>query len=243
MTRNIGAVAALLIVVPAVAAAQEAVSFSAELDLSYKQLTVQEAAATVLNEYRPTLWTMAFSPSVAWRGAFLSAVLERSIGESTTADYYGASPTFETRSWRRSENSVAAGYNVWAGLSLFAGYQRNETVSVTPNARKYSYKEEAPYYGVAYQHRFSGGRSLAGSFAWTSGDGTLDELRLGTHLEGEVSGQSFGLTWSAPLAGATFYRLGYRGTRYDFEFDDPFFGRRKTKQAFDALFVGVATYF
>lgn len=234
------ALAALM--VPVCAAAQESVAFSAAVDLSYKQLRLEEVAGPdIVNVFNPGLWMVSISPSVAYRGFFASAGFERSLGEASTAGHYAAG--FETRTWRREENNLSVGYNVWRGLSVFAGKLRNHTVAVIHPFREYTYTEDGPYYGIGYSHRFPGGGALSASVASTRADGSLRETRFVTERLGDVTGESYSLSWSAPLTGSMFYRIGYKANRYEFEFTDPFFGQRTTKQAFDAFVLGVANYF
>ena len=251
---------------PACALAQQDLSFSIAVDLNYKRLKMEQVQNTgspalgiITNTYTPTMWTLNLSPSLAWRGVFLTVGWERSLGESSTSDYQANGTSWTDRRYSREENSVTLGYNVWAGLSLFAGYLDNTTnVSFTnysvggPSVVSYgktAYNERGPYYGLGYSHRFGGGGSLAASYAYLKGRGTFETSQPASALfpsllfEGDVKGSGFGLSWSAPLAGSLYYRLGYKGNRYTFDFTDQNGNPRTTKQSYDSFFLGIANYF
>jgi hypothetical protein len=237
--------AALWLLLPACALAQDSLVFSVGADWSYKQLTLEEKSGAFLHQYKPKLWMLGISPSMAYRGFFVSLVAERSLGNSTTGDYDSTGTVYEVRTWEREENGVSLGYNVWSGFSVFAGYLKNQTAATLQTAAiRYKYTEEGPYYGIGYAHRFGSG-TLAASIAQTDAKGRVRGEPAGLiDQPGDVTGQSFGLMWSAPLAGSVIYRVGYKGTRYEFEFFDPVLNQqRTTKQLYDAFFFGVANYF
>jgi hypothetical protein len=238
--------AATALLLPSSALAQDGLAFSLGVDWIYKQLTLEEkfGGVGVTNEYKPKFWMFGISPSVAWRGFFVSLGIERSVGNSSTASYSNNGTFYQMRTWERQENSASIGYNVWRGLSVFGGYLKNKTTSDLQAGARFDYTEEGPYYGLGYAHRFGTG-TLSGSLAYTDAKGRV-HADPGGFLDqgGDIKGQSFGLVWSAPISGSWHYRIGYKGTRYEFEFFDPNFAEnRTTKQAYDAFFLGVANYF
>jgi hypothetical protein len=252
-----GATAALFL--PACALAQQDLSFSTSVDLNYKKLTLstisvnQSTGVGTENVFKPTLWMLNVSPSMAWKGVFLTVGLERSLGESSTSGS-ASNGTWNDRRYSREENSATLGYNVWAGLSLFAGYLHNKTttniIQGDNTGSPFQFLtskvvEKGPYYGVAYAQRLGDG-TIAASFARLNGKGesyTDNSINTDTSGSGTVKGNSYGLSWSAPLSGSLYYRLGYKGTRYDFAFTDNLGFPRRTKQNYDAVYLGVANYF
>ena len=244
------------------ALAQENLSFSTSVDLNYKRLTmevVSGVAGAPANTFEPTMWTLNLSPSLAWRGIFLSLGLERSLGDSSTTDYQSGGTSWAERHYSREENNLTLGYNVWAGLSLFAGYLENSTRATFTNYTvgsagvqsygKTTYEEKGPYYGLGYSHRFSGGGSAAASYAYLRGRGNYTTNQptslffASQSFDGDVRGSGFGLSWTAPLAGSLYYRLGYKGNRYTFNFTDQNSNQRTTKQSYDSFYLGIANYF
>jgi hypothetical protein len=265
MNTAIRAAAMLGLFLPACAGAQQELSFSTSVDLNYKRLSLQATQAvagpigSVTNTFQPTLWTLNVSPSLAWRGFFLSLGLERSLGESSTADYQAFSSTWSDRRYSREENNLTLGYNVWAGLSVFAGYLENSTImnftnysvgaSGLQNYGQTTYTEKGPYYGLGYSHRFASGGAVAVNYAYLKGRGTYETKQPVSvafplqEFNGDVTGSGFGLSWTAPLTGSLYYRLGYKGNRYTFDFTDQNGLARTTKQSYDSLYLGIATYF
>jgi hypothetical protein len=238
-------------------AAQDDLTFSTAVDLNYKQLTLTAVVGTITNEFKPEIWTLSVAPSLSWRGFFLSAAAERSLGEGSTSGPL-STPFWSDRRYKREENSVSLGYNVWAGLTVFAGYLNNSTETnfvnttigsaVPTSIGRIEYSEKGPYYGLGYAHRFAKGGTLGASLAVARADGKLDQISPSsistpvTTAEGDVTGTSYGLSWSAPLAGDLYYRLGYKATRYDFKFVVNGI-ERNTKQNYDTIFLGVVKYF
>jgi hypothetical protein len=259
MKYTLHAAFAALLLLPAATAAQDNLSFSTSVDLNYKRLTQstisvnQSTGVATENEFRPYLWMLNVSPSVAWKGVFLTAGLERSLGESSTSGT-SANGFWNDRRYSREENSLTLGYNVWQGLNLFAGYLHNRTTtniiqgdnSGSPSQfMTTKVIEKGPYYGLAYAQRLGSGTAGA-SFARLQGKGesyTDNSVNADTTGTGTVRGNSFGLSWSAPLTGNLYYRLGYKGTRFDFKFTDNLGFPRRTKQNYDALYLGIANYF
>jgi hypothetical protein len=246
-----------LALVSSCAAAQDQLAFSTAVDLNYKQLLLsslfvnQTTGVATVNEFRPKLWTLNFSPSLAWHGLFLTLGLERSLGEGSTSSQ--TSGGYQDRRYSREENNLTAGYDVWRGITVFAGYLDNKTTTNTTQVQGSTatlstndLTEKGPYYGLAYAYRFASGASLAASIAATRADGTsttVNSSNTGTSGSGDVRGNSYGLSWSAPLTGSLFYRLGLKATRYDFKFTDNLGFPRQTKQNYDAFYLGVANYF
>lgn len=262
MSTVIRTAATLALFLPALASAQDNLSFSTSVDLNYKKLVLSSlfvntsTGVATENEFRPSLWMLNVSPSLAWKGLFLTASVERSLGESSTAGQTSAG--WQERHYSREENSLTAGYNIWAGLTAFAGYfdnitrinfiQSSSTSSAPTSFGRNKLIEKGPYYGLAYAHRFSGGGSLAASFAVARAHGESETVNsaggsASNSGTGTVRGNSFGLSWSAPLTNTVYYRLGYKGTRYNFAFTDNFGFERRTKQNYDAYFLGIANYF
>lgn len=249
-----GGVVALCLL-PALALAQDSLAFSTAVDLNYKRLelttSVTTPTATFNNRFTPHLWTVAVSPSLAYKGIFLSAGLERTLGEGSTSGPSNDGTAWTDRRDSRDENNITLGYNVWQGWSAFVGYLNNRTEAKINTGGSLTFTESSEngaYYGLAYSHRFARGGTLGASFAVTRADGeffsqTSTNLGVQITAEGDVEGTSYGLTWSAPLVGSLFYRVGYKGTRYDFEFVDTNGFRRTNKRNFDAVFLGVANYF
>jgi hypothetical protein len=247
-----------LALAPVCAVAQDKLAFSAAVDLNYKELmystvfvNTSTGVATV-NEFEPKLWTLNFSPSLAWHGFFLTVGLERSLGEGSTSGQ--TSGGYQDRRYSREENSITAGYDVWRGITLFAGYLDNKTTTNTTQIQNNvttlsttELAEKGPYYGVGYSYRFAGGGSIAASIAVTRADGSSttrsSNPQNSNQGNGDVEGTSYGLSWSAPLTGSLFYRLGVKATRYDFTFTDNLGFQRQTKQDYNALYLGVANYF
>ncbi|HTG97918.1 MAG TPA: hypothetical protein VL982_10775 [Burkholderiales bacterium] len=247
-----------LAVAPALAVAQDSLSFSAAVDLNYKQLdqsTVFVNTSTgvgTTNEFSPKLWTLNLSPSLSWKGVFLTAAFERSLGDASVSE--PTSGGWNDRRYSREENSVTLGY-AWRGFAAFVGYLDNTTttnVTQISNAGVASLSttevtEQGPYLGVGYSYRFSSGGSIAASIAVTRADGSSQTRNSNASLnnqgDGDVEGTSYGLSWSAPLTGSLFYRLGLKATRYDFKFTDNLGFPRQTKQNYDAFYLGVANYF
>lgn len=250
-------------ILPAVALGQDSVSFSTAVDLNYKKLNLTVISNTpfgsVTSEFKPQLWTLGISPSVAYQGFFLALAAERTVSEGTTSGPSSTSGWFDRRD-SRDENSVTAGYNVWRWVSLFAGYMNNNTRTTTVTYSGSTafigdskYTEKGPYYGLALSHRFAGGSSLGASYALARADGKLSSRSMSStgattisDREGDVKGTSFGLSWSAPLTGSLFYRIGYKGTRYDFDTTFTFASttqQQSTRRDYDAFFIGIANYF
>jgi hypothetical protein len=248
--------ASLALCLSGAALAQQDLSFSSSVDFNYKHLSMAVAvpATSTTNEFKPDLWTINVSPAIAWRGAFLSVGVERTLGEGTTSGPLANGTFWSERSYKRDENTLTLGYNVWAGLSAFAGYFQNGTRFTFNNGAgstqgKGKYAEYGPYYGLGYSHRFGGGGTVSASYAIARANGVLTQDTFvgssvqSSRLPGEVTGQSYGIGWSAPLTGSLYYRLGYKATRYDFTFTDPALGERSTKQSYDTLYLGIANYF
>lgn len=244
---------------PAIAAAQDSLSFSAALDLNYKRLdqsTVFVNTSTgvaSVNEFSPEIWTLNVSPSLSWKGLFLTAAIERTLGEGSVSQPTSAG--WNDRRYSRDENSITLGYS-WRGLAVFAGYLDNTTTINVTQVSSFNgavtlstsdVKEKGPYYGLGYSYRFAGGGSIAASVALTRADGSSttrgSNAQNNNQGNGDVEGTSYGLSWSAPLTGSLFYRLGLKATRYDFKFTDNLGFPRQTKQNYDALYLGVANYF
>lgn len=257
--QGIRTVLGFLLLAPACALAQDSLSFSAAVDLNYKRLdqsTVfvnQSTGVATTNEFNPKLWTLNFSPSIAWKGVFLTAAFERSLGDASVSE--PTSGGWNDRRYSREENSVTLGY-AWRGLAVFAGYLDNTTTTNITQVNSPSgavslstseVTEEGPYFGIGYSYRFSGGGSIAASIAATRADGSSrvrsSNPAQSNQGDGDVEGTSYGLSWSAPLTGSLFYRLGLKATRYDFTFTDNLGFERRTKQNYDAFYLGVANYF
>jgi hypothetical protein len=252
-----------VIAFPACAVAQQNLSFSTSVDLNYKQMSLEATQVagpnTISNTFSPTLWTLNVSPSLAWRGVFVSLGLERSLGEGSTSDYISNGTSWSDRRFTREENNLTLGYNVWAGLSLFVGQLSNRTEMTFTNygiggntLNGYghaSYTEKGPYFGLGYSHRFAGGGSASVNYAYLKGSGNFTNKNPAAPSafqyqsnDGDVTGSGFGVSWSAPLTGSLYYRLGYKGNRYTFDFSDQN-GPRSTKQKYDSFFLGLANYF
>jgi len=257
---------AALLLLPACVTAQDKLAFSAGVDLNYKQLDTTSTTTTTgpvpvqqTLEFKPKLWTLGLTPSLAWHNVFLTATVERTIGSGTTTGYNFVGNQWLDREYDRDENSITLGYTL-AGFSVFVGYMDNTThtrftdtgLGTTNNSVGQSdFREQAPYVGIGYSYRFDNGVSLGASLGYTSGDATLDQTTNTTSTgiatvaktTGDLKGRSFGVSLSGPLTGSLYYRLGYKGTRYDFIGVDPSGFERKNKNNYDAFFLGVANYF
>jgi hypothetical protein len=258
---HVATVCAVFVALPSLASAQDKLAFSTAVDMNYKRLTLTAVSGTTTNEFRPELWTLGVSPSLAYRRVFLSLGFERTLGEGSTTGYITNGTVWSDRRYTRSENNGTLGYNLWEGLSVFGGYLNNVTKTTFTNftvgsAGLLSYgaaknQEYGPYCGLGYSHQFGQTGSVAASYAYLKGTGrfTQDIPSNASNSQfrsqvsdGDVTGSSFGLSWSAPLAGSVYYRLGYKGTRYDFTFVDAT-GNQRRKQNYDALVLGIANYF
>lgn len=242
---------------PAAAGAQDKLEFSTAVDFAYKQLALTLVAGPATNELKPSLSTLSLSPTLAWRGFFLSGAVERTLGEGSTAGIVTNSDG--TRFWadrrvRREENYLTLGYNIWGGFSLFGGYLHNSTTTYGNNLAfdltfdqgvRTTYTERGPFYGLGYSYSFTKGTVLGASVALANAKGTFDQENSAqpfTTSEGDVRGTSYSLFLSGPLTGSLYYRLGYKATRYDFDFVTAGINR-STKQNYDAFVIGVANRF
>jgi hypothetical protein len=267
MKKALLAILCWFVLVPIASAEEAGFSYSAGVDLNYKKLDFEFSSGGPPVRYKPDLWMLGISPSVAYGKFFLTVGLERSLSDGTTTDIQNTStvtaPNLIDARVNRQENSVTLGYNVWAGLSVFAGYMKNST-DVTANwtnvgngsqlFEKTQYTERGPYGGLGYTHRFENHSLLSGSFAYLKGRGHIADQDVFIapnfnnqgNADGDVKGQSYSVTWSAPLTGSLYYRLGVKVTRYDFTYR---FGpsniapETTTKQNYDAFTIGLVNYF
>jgi hypothetical protein len=182
MRATLRASVAALAVAPAFAFAQDNLSFSAAVDLNYKRLdqsTVFVNTTTgvgTVNEFNPEIWTLNVSPSLSWKGVFLTAAIERTLGEGSVSE--PTSGGWNDRRYSRDENSITLGY-AWRGFAVFVGYLDNTTTTTSPDlqrgrgvAKHDEVTEQGPYLGVGYSYRFSSGGSIAASIAVTRADGS-----------------------------------------------------------------------
>ena len=247
MKRQSVALAGLCLLSAAAFAAEDELSFSAGLDFSRKTLTMSVTApqisvtGPVLVTYATDtpLWSMGISPTISYKRLFASVSIDSSLGAGTATSFHRqasgyTADTITNLSTTRSERSATVGYNIWGGLSLFAGRLVNTTErqaqSYTPTgltsgdteASRITYTEKGPYAGIAYSHAIGNG-SINASVARLNGNGSTStrnsrETQLG---EGTVRGNSFGIGWTAPLTQDIVAKLGYRSTRYKFSYTLP----------------------
>jgi hypothetical protein len=256
---------ALLLGAPACALAQQELALSTSVDLNYKRMTLEQSNGLASVVYKPDLWTLNVSPSLAYRGFFLSIGLERSLGDASTHTRQQATAVlpdfFIDARVQRSENTITLGYGVTPSISVFAGWLRNTTEmwsTGTSLSAAYvvtgasTYTENGPYLGVGYAHRFDNRGTLSTSLAYTFAKGHADAQAIATaggaslysesSADGDVRGTSLGASWSAPLTGSLYYRLGVKVTRYRFTFQTSGYDTT-AKQNYNAFIIGVANYF
>jgi len=252
------------VALPGYSYGQQSLQFSAGIDVNYKHLSsnfisVVPAAGPIplqkLEEsVKANIWTVNVNPAIAWRGLFLAAAFERTLGEATTrvdvtttfANGTGGHST-TTGTVRREENSVTLGYDLWKGVTPFVGYFQNRTDLYTANyTQDFYYREYGPYYGFGYSHGFEGGGRLGMSFAYARANGTVTSRpgqETASSMSGTLTGTSIGISWNAPISSTVSYRIGYKATRYKFKLPGTQFGDLDAAEDYDALYLGLVKYF
>lgn len=232
------------------AGANEGFGFSTGLDLNYKRLKMENASflggGTIITATDTPIWTLALSPTVTYGRFFASATADRSLGAgiASTTNPTGSVVSYNTT---RSENFATVGASVWGGASVFAGYMDNRTerLVLSASGSPLTYKERGPYAGAAYSHALGSG-TLVASVAYANADGKFKSIA--SEAEGTVRGVSASLAWSAFLSNDVVAKIGFRSTRYKFEYmpsggGAPVGYAVTTKQRYDTLSFGLTKSF
>lgn len=203
-----------LVLIPSIAYQHKQLSF----DQKYKDLPVKIINGNNVSEqgrksdfdvYLPTINT---SLTAAYSGAYVALKFEQSLAEShvevdetrpparsaMSDPYYLNVPHHDT-DVEREDYSVTIGYNVWAGLNIFAGYMWGKT-ELTPEPTCYTfpvpcsalnlaadrensgyspyqqiYREDGPYVGFSYGWVIADAGTLSVSAAYARMDGRFKD--------------------------------------------------------------------
>lgn len=140
----------------------------------------------------------------------------------------------------RADLSLTAGFQLFSGISLFAGVREGQTDSYLSALQKQSsvegisshgkIKSNGVFAGVSLSHRFAGGSSVSASVAMAklNGSASLAEPYVDTTsfqysssfpstVEGDALGFSYVLGWSNPLGERSAINLKAKLHRYHFE--------------------------
>lgn len=150
----------------------------------------------------------------------------------------------------REDKSLTLGYNIWNKLNFFVGYMKGETelkpepsflfTASDPTPRvnlafdhyydglgdyRQNYTEEGPFLGASYAWQIADSGTLSFSAAYANMDGEYRD-NYGSYVDesfnfqGDSTGTSFGLTWTAPLGENSNYYIDIRQQKYEMDSTD-----------------------
>jgi hypothetical protein len=158
----------------------------------------------------------------------------------------------------RRDAHVELSYNVWKELAVSVGYRVGETdAHSTASNDSFGTSEEGFFIGGSYWHSFGKKGTLTGNLAIADLKGKVSfrEPFVDTsafvvgesppqNIEGDALGVSFALNWTGPLGDNTFYLVGLKLQRFEFE-DQVVFGGLDLsyEQNFDSASIGLVHRF
>lgn len=162
--------------------------------------------------------------------------------------YFLNTPAGDETDIEREDQSITFGYNAWQNLNVFVGYMKGKTtlspdamcpgICTTPMANlaydhhvvnigsyEQEYTEEGFFAGLSYGYRVSDIGTLSASIAYASMDGQYKDNYAALpaenfDFEGDSTGFSIGLTWSAPLTDRVGYFVDLRRQAYSMDAKD-----------------------
>jgi hypothetical protein len=195
------------------------------MDFGFKQLRLDTGDGR--NTFSPFYVTINPSIVLGYKSFYASLSYDKSISsDPETGQGTGLNQSF----------NVFAGYT--KGANEFTDIRADVVLIVTD----IEYTTTGPFAGVAYGKSFGKKGTLGLSIGYAELDG---ELRFtgrpsaggSTDVDGDVTGLSYGVTWSGPLSESLGYRAGVKATRYKME--DP----GDITERYTNIFFGIVNYF
>lgn len=217
------------------------------VDFGFKTLRLDIARAR--SSFSPSYVTINPTLGLGYNSFYASASYDKSLGIGPGDDEVegGAGPTASTLDFSRVDTTYTLGYRLNPSFSVFVGHTRgvsqftDTTFDATLIVTRTNYSETGPFAGVAYTKAFGDKGSLGLSVGYAKLDGELEVLvRPGAATftaEGDVTGLSYGVTWSGSLTGSLGYRVGVKATRYKME--EPL----HIIERYTNIYVGIVNYF
>jgi len=179
----------------------------------------------------PDFNTLAINASRFYGRTYLSAEHEILVTDDTAYVFNTGGGVQNTLAFDRKDSGLTVGHNVWRGLSVFGGYKYGATtitaLSASSDSQEFTNKTSGPFVGVSYGFRLGDGVlgvSIASADFKTKTEWRFlgpDGAATGPDIPGKTTGNSYGVTWSAPLTKELQYRLSLKINRYKFSVDDP----------------------
>jgi hypothetical protein len=220
------------------------------MDFGFKQLRLDTGDGR--NTFSPFYVTINPSIVLGYKSFYASLSYDKSISsDPETGQGTGpvtGNPTATTLDFAREDSTFTLGYRLNQSFNVFAGYTKgaNEFTDIRADVvlivTDIEYTTTGPFAGVAYGKSFGKKGTLGLSIGYAELDG---ELRFtgrpsaggSTDVDGDVTGLSYGVTWSGPLSESLGYRAGVKATRYKME--DP----GDITERYTNIFFGIVNYF
>lgn len=217
------------------------------VDFGFKKLRLDVDRAR--SSFSPSYVTINPTLGLSYKSFYASASYDKSLGIGPGDDEVegGSGPTASTLDFSRADTTYTLGYRLNPSFSVFVGHTRgvsqftDTTFDTTLIVTRTVYSETGPFAGVAYTKAFGDKGSLGLSVGYAKLDGEFEQLfrpGAGTFtVEGDITGLSYGVTWSGALTGSLGYRIGVKATRYKME--EPL----DIIERYTNIFLGIANYF
>ena len=211
-------------ILPATAMAENTLQVGGSVGIQTRNLEYQFLGIKI----KPTFQTVAYSLAATHGRMFANLELEAMIEGDTQYIRDVVNNRTTTIESKRSDSAATLGYNLWRGLSVFAGYKLGETESnLSPadgGVLKFIFSQKGPFAGVAYGQSIGSKGSIAISTAYASLRGEADVQFIGTGSSfitgGTTSGLSYGISWTGVLSERAYYRLSLKTNSYKFKDKD-----------------------
>ncbi len=199
------------------------------------------------DDYKADLLTAEFTVSAIYDRAYIAVTVEDTLSDDTVSRDTGRfgyqiielpshSSTIAVNESRSSDTdisrydlSITAGYRITDNINLFGGYKSGETSDDFTKIRQESTFEEAGLYlGASYTFRLeSGALSFSTAVADMSMDYQSDRndppsepIRVQeVNYEGDASGLSLSVSWSAPVTESLLYGVALKQHNYQYNAD------------------------
>lgn len=213
------------------------------------------------DEIEIALNTVEASLTGVYKNLYLSANYDTSFDENSEVN---SQNNIITRS--RKDYSLTLGYNILDGLSLFGGYKYGESLAETligittitgplPDTSKINYmefesgvEEKGLFIGAGYSHNLPKNITVGLNLAYADMDGTYTRLvqlnypPIVITQDGDISGLSYGITFSGPLSTGSQYRIGYKVNSYEYSGKSATGTEVNADEEFRIISIGVLTY-
>lgn len=176
----------------------------------------------------PTTNALALNGTLFYGRTYASVEHEVQVTGDTAYQFSSGGGVATTNEFDRRDSGLTIGYNIWRGLSIFGGYKYGATQVTslaTSDSQEFTNRASGPFLGLSYGFRIGEG-VLGVSIAYANFKAMLEHRFLGptttgTDIPSKTTGNSYGISWSAPLTKELHYRLSLKTNRYKFTVNDP----------------------